>query len=267
MYFSGAVNGNSSHHCIGAATSKDILGPYQPGAEPFSCPLAIGGAIDSSGFKDYSQKGSGWGYGNAAQDDAGWQDWHNNNHSWSANDPWGIGAPGVNPTYSEGGNGGQRYVVYKVDGNSIGNGGTCGNTVPPIVPTPIILQAVAPDGVTPQGPNITILDNAGLSDDGVVEAPSLVKSAEGEYVLFFSSGCYANSTYTVNYAVSNKIVGPYERRGPLLQTGDDGLYAPGGADVLWDARHIVFHADLGTTADVRQMYVGVIDIQGQKVSI
>jgi len=30
--------------------------------------------------------------------------------------------------------------------------------------------------------------------------------------------------------------------------------------VLWDARHIVFHADLGNTSAVRQMYVGEIQI-------
>ena len=92
-----------------------------------------------------------------------------------------------------------------------------------------MLQAVAADGVTLQGAPVTLLDNDGVSDDGVVEAPSLVKSASGEYVLFFSSGCYSTADYTVNYAVSTGgIDGPYIRKGPLLATGDDGLYAPGG---------------------------------------
>jgi beta-xylosidase len=34
---------------------------------------------------------------------------------------------------------GTYYVVYKIDGNSIGHGGSCGNTVDPIVPTPHML--------------------------------------------------------------------------------------------------------------------------------
>ncbi|KAJ7144806.1 hypothetical protein C8R43DRAFT_953885 [Mycena crocata] len=35
---------------------------------------------------------------------------------------------------------GNLYVVYKIDGNSIGYGGSCGNSVKPIVSTPIMLQ-------------------------------------------------------------------------------------------------------------------------------
>ena len=39
----------------------------------------------------------------------------------------------------------RQYVVYKVDGNSLGHGGACMNTVGPIVPTPINLQEVSVD--------------------------------------------------------------------------------------------------------------------------
>lgn len=54
-----------------------------------------------------------------------------------------------------------------------------------------MMQAVAGDGQTPQGSPHQILDNAGASDDGIVEAPSLVKAPDNTYALFFSSGCYA----------------------------------------------------------------------------
>ena len=269
MYYSATALQDDTKHCVGAATSPTILGAYSPLSTPFACNLAIGGAVDGAGFKDWQTKGSGWGTGNGTADDAGWQDWHSGNHGWGSNNPWGIGwTGGASPQWSQGGKGGQRYVTYKVDGNSIGHGGICGNTVPPIVPTPIILQAIAADGVTLQGDPITLLDNDGLPDDGVIEAPSLVKSASGDHVLFFSSGCYSTADYTVNYAVSTGgIDGPYVKKGPLLATGDDGLYAPGGADILWDARHMVFHADLGNTSDVRQLYVGLIEIEGQEVLI
>ncbi len=87
----------------------------------------------------------------------------------------------------------KRYVVYKVDGNAIGHGGDCGNTVAPIVPTPIMLQQVADDGHTTIGRPVQILDR----DDGdgpYVEAPSL-SWLDGNYILFFSSQCFVSPKY------------------------------------------------------------------------
>lgn len=113
MYFSAATVANTSQHCIGAAKSTTITGPYSPTSDtPLFCPSAQGGAIDASGFLDSS---------------------------------------------------GQRYVVYKVDGNSIGSGGDCGNDVAPFVPTPIILQPVNADGITLSGNAYQIMNNNGMS--------------------------------------------------------------------------------------------------------
>lgn len=39
-------------HCVGTASSSNVLGPYSPTAEPFACPLDGGGAIDPAGFRD-----------------------------------------------------------------------------------------------------------------------------------------------------------------------------------------------------------------------
>lgn len=159
-------------------------------------------------------------------------------------------------------------MTYKVDGASIGHGGICNNGIPPILPTPIILQEVAADGVTPVGPNHTLLDNQGLSDDGVTEAPSLVKTWNGTYVLFFSNGCYSSLDYKVNYAISTAgITGPYTRYGPLFATGDLGLSGPGGADVLWDGVHMVFHANNESEfTGVRLLHTAVVEVEGVRVS-
>lgn len=46
---------------------------------------------------------------------------------------------------------GARYVVYKIDGNAVANGGVCGNTVEPLVSTPIMIQQVDSDWTTPIG--------------------------------------------------------------------------------------------------------------------
>lgn len=135
--------------------------------------------------------------------------------------------------------------------------------VPPIVPTPILLQAVENDGVTLQGDAIMLLDNTGIPDGGSTEAPSLVKS-DSTYVLFFSSGCFVTTNYTVNYAVAQSITGPYQRAPqPLFVSGDYGLVAPGGMSVHSDAKHMVFHANFGNG---RALYTAAIDVHGNMVT-
>ncbi|KAK0776769.1 hypothetical protein LTR59_014100 [Friedmanniomyces endolithicus] len=159
---------------------------------------------------------------------------------------------------------GQRYVVYKVDGNSIGHGGACNNAIAPFVSTPIILQPVAADGITFNGAATTLLDNAGASDQGVVEAPALMMSGS-TYVLFFSSNCFADGHYTLSYATSTSVMGPYARAAqPLLQTGDNGFASPGGADVAVDDQHLLFHAAYNGG---RAMYRAVINVVEGVVSV
>ncbi|EMD00306.1 glycoside hydrolase family 43 protein, partial [Baudoinia panamericana UAMH 10762] len=122
---------------------------------------------------------------------------------------------------------GTLYVVYKVDGNNIGNGGLCGNTVNPIVPTPLMLQKMRSDGVTTDGNPVQILDRI-AADGPLVEAPALVRSSEGIYFLFYSSGCTRSPSYDVKYATATHVNGPYVRASsPLLRTGSWGLSAPG----------------------------------------
>jgi len=158
MYYSASIAYAPSFHCVGVAASSTIQGPYTPyGSDPLLCPIARGGAIDASGFRDAD---------------------------------------------------GSRWIVYKVDGNSRGNGGICGNTVPPIQSTPIMLQRVAGDAVTLLGPPVQILDRDD-SDGPLVEAPALVRAPGGWYVLFFSSNCYDSEQYDVGYAISMNITGMF----------------------------------------------------------
>lgn len=118
-------------------------------------------------------------------------------------------------------------------------------------------------------PLLAVLDRSD-ADGPLVEAPSLVK-VKGVYVLFFSSNCYSGSLYDTSYATADHIKGPYTKAGapnaPLLQTGKpySQLYSPGGLDVAPDGVNVVFHADLGKTAHVRQMYTGKISVTGKTV--
>ncbi|KAI4719829.1 glycoside hydrolase family 43 protein [Aureobasidium sp. EXF-10727] len=80
-----------------------------------------------------------------------------------------------------------RWVVYKIDGNAIGHGGSCNNMVQPIVSTPIMLQQVSTNnGFTKIGlPTPLIVNDP--ADGPYVEAPSLTKMPDGTYVLYYSS--------------------------------------------------------------------------------
>ncbi|KAM0558578.1 hypothetical protein ACHAPJ_004773 [Fusarium lateritium] len=114
----------------------------------------------------------------------------------------------------------KRYVVYKVDGNSLNDGS----------PTPIRLQRVSSkDGSTPIGKPLTIMDRIASEDGPLVEAPNLVRTQDGKYLLFFSSHMYTDDAYDVKYAIADKIEGPYVRGpAPFLKTPALGLNGPGG---------------------------------------
>lgn len=126
---------------------------------------------------------------------------------------------------------GRRYVVYKVDGNSMPGFTPCGTGVAdPKLRTPLVLQEVDfLDGATKRGNPVEILNRVASEDGPLIEAPELTRRPDGTYVLFFSSHCFQDPKYNIKYAWSTSIQGPYQRAAePLLQTGDFGLSAPGG---------------------------------------
>lgn len=113
-----------------------------------------------------------------------------------------------------------------------------------------------------KGDPIVLLNNDGASDEGTIEAPSIVQMAPGtnsHYVLFFSSGCFTGPNYTVNYATAPSITGPYTRAThPLFMSGDYGLVGPGGMSIYRDGKHMVFHARYGSG---RALYETVINFK------
>ncbi len=142
------------------------------------------------------------------------------------------------------------YVAYKIDGNNRhGSGGACGNSNNgKQSDTPIMLQRMLPDGLTPDPkfPATTILHRT-AGDGPLVEAPSLVKVGP-TYFLFFSSGCTRSPTYNVRYATSSSITGPYVRpaHSLLLKSTDYGLLAPGSVSVRF--ANNTAHAEDGSTS-------------------
>jgi hypothetical protein len=135
---------------------------------------------------------------------------------------------------------GARYLLYKNDGNAIGQ------------PAIIWLQPTAADGVTFTGARAELLRNDRPEEQGVIEAPVLVKRPS-QYVLFYSAGVYTSGNYQTSYAVSASLTGSYTRAyRPLMTTSsvDGAVNGPGGADVVGD--RIFFHGHLA--AGGRGMY-------------
>jgi beta-xylosidase len=129
---------------------------------------------------------------------------------------------------------GARYLVYKVDGNSLpGGSGACANGNGAKA-TPSLLQQVQADGYTFVGPAVEILTN-NPRDGAGIEAPRLFYDVASKlYVLAFNTGCLTQSTYQIAYATSSIVAGPYTWRGPLVATGQTSgdIQLPGGLDVL-----------------------------------
>lgn len=225
MYYAAPVPDDSSKHCVGAATSTSIIGPYEPQDEPFACPLKDGGAIDASGFLDPKS--------------------------------------------------GNLYVVYKIDGNSMNEGGgPCnGNPNPDgsLHPTPIMLQQVSKaDGIKKIGDPVQILDRS-EADGPLVEAPSLFYNNESAlYFLTFSSNCYATELYDISFAYSTCLEDAFVKsKYPLMTTQSVGVSAPGGADMSDDGKYALYHGTVGRKEDgnpIRYMYAAEADQAGLDMS-
>lgn len=162
---------------------------------------------------------------------------------------------------------GTNYALYKVDANAKGHGGVCGNTVDPIMKTPIMIQKVKADGTTKIGKPVQLIDNS-VYDGPLVEAPYMIRTKEGVYILFFSSNCWTTREYDVSYATSSSPMGPFVKtKTPLFVTGVKGMVGPGGASVATDGTSMALHgyANMAKVGTIRSMYVVNINHKAQKV--
>lgn len=168
-----------------------------------------------------------------------------------------FAAVGTGPLVCNGGEGGDidassfvdttgaRYLLYKDDGNAIGQ------------PTSLWLQGVAADGVTLQGGRVELLRSGRPEEAGIIEAPVLTR-AGGRYVLFYSLGGYGGDGYQTSYASATALTGPYTKAYRSLlttSTVDGAVRGPGGADVVGD--QIVFHGWINNYT-ARGMYVAAL---------
>ncbi|SDE35241.1 family 43 glycosylhydrolase [Auraticoccus monumenti] len=145
---------------------------------------------------------------------------------------------------------GATYLLYKNDGNAVRQ------------PSVLWLQRTDAAGTRLVGQRRELLRNDRASDDGVIEAPTLVRRGD-RYVLLFSAGVYSTGNYHTGYATAGRIQGPYERAyRPLLTTSslDGAVDGPGGQDVVGD--HLIFHGHLA--AGGRGMYRAALGWDGDR---
>lgn len=162
-----------------------------------------------------------------------------------------------------------RYVLYKIDGPAANNGGYCASPDNIVTNTSLMLQQTEADGYTKVGSPVSIWNNQGVEDHYQAEAPALVKSSDGTYFLFYSTGCYTDSSYTTKYVTSTSgISGPYSNPQILVLDGDFGQFGPGGADVSLEGGQMVYHSlKNNDISQGRVMNTATLTFVGQSVAV
>ena len=211
---------HNKKHCVYAATSRNVTGPYELGTTTanamMACDLVSGGCIDPTTFIDaanstthairylvFKQDGN-------ADDDAFWKTTQ------------------------------------------------CRISAKALVSTPLLIQPMdSISGLKSLGKPRVLFENI-ASDGPGIEGPALFWDS-GYYYLLFNTGCYQDQSYSVLCATckgDNVLACKWQRaRSALLWSGQTiggtQLQAPGGVSVQWylngqgrRAWRMVFHADV-----------------------
>src|ERR1043166_4396862 len=150
-----------------------------------------------------------------------------------------VGSIDPFPTTDENG---QRYLLWKEDGNSVSR------------PTPIWAQPLSEDGTRLVGERRELIHNdqpwekhPTLPFGNLVEGPSVVRRG-GWFYLFYSGNfcCGRECEYALGVARSRRLLGPWEKnpRNPIL-AGNDSWKCPGHGTVVSDTRgryFLLYHA-------------------------
>jgi beta-xylosidase len=130
---------------------------------------------------------------------------------------------------------GRPYLVWKSDENALRR------------PSSLWGAPLRADGLALAGPPVELLRHDAAWERPLVEAPSLVRTGERAYVLFYSGGWWESAGYAVGWATGPAPLGPFRKEtvdGPWLASMP-GMAGPGGAEVFADVEgewRIAFHA-------------------------
>jgi beta-xylosidase len=161
---------------------------------------------------------------------------------------------------------GANVLYVKSDGNCCG------------LPTSIYAVPLSADGLSAQGAPVKLLTNDATSwEHSVIEAPTMFQH-DGQYLLFYSGGNYADSTYAVGYATCSGLFGPCVKSAdnPVLKSRSDTtpkLIGPGHQSLLqvgsqtWISYHAWEVTSSGTRGNRRFMYLDKLDWAGGKPAV
>jgi beta-xylosidase len=130
---------------------------------------------------------------------------------------------------------GQRYLVWKEDGNSRK------------MPTPIWAQPLSPDGTALTGTRRELIRNRDPWEAHLVEGPYILRR-DGWFYMFYSSDacCGRACNYKLGVARARRLLGPWERNpaNPILK-GNERWRCPGHGSLVSDATgrtFLLYHA-------------------------
>ena len=130
---------------------------------------------------------------------------------------------------------GQRYLVWKEDGNSRK------------MPTPIWAQPLSADGTTLTGTRRELIRNTAPWEAHLVEGPFILRR-DGWFYMFYSSDacCGRQCNYKLGVARARRLLGPWERNpaNPILK-GNQQWKCPGHGSLVSDANgrtFLLYHA-------------------------
>jgi xylan 1,4-beta-xylosidase len=130
---------------------------------------------------------------------------------------------------------GERYLIWKEDGNSRK------------LPTILWMQRLNEDGTKLVGEPKELMRNDAPWEGAVIEGPFVVKRHGWFYMFYSGNGCCgAGCNYALGVARSRSLHGPYEKysRNPILD-GNDVWKCPGHGSIIIDEKgryFLMYHA-------------------------
>jgi arabinan endo-1,5-alpha-L-arabinosidase len=146
---------------------------------------------------------------------------------------------------------GSKYLLWKVDGNSIG------------ASTQIMIQSLAADGLALTGAATSLLENTEAWEGALVEAPWMIEHG-GFVYLFYSANAFASPAYALGVARSASVLGPFVKAAAPLLVGNALWSGPGHGSVVLGPGGTwvhVFHAWVAGKVDQqpgREVLVGAL---------
>src|SRR5215208_6766547 len=119
---------------------------------------------------------------------------------------------------------GQRYLVWKEDGNSRK------------LPTPLWAQPLSDDGLRLVGEKTEILRNEAPWEAHLIEGPYILRRGDWFYIFYSADACCGRRcNYKLGVARARKLLGPWERyTGNPILAGNEHWKCPGHGTVVQD---------------------------------